>query len=184
MSATDSRMSSSPFGILAEYEQRSLGHDPGLPEEVEARGLWRGIGFRMGERHFLGSIADIIELLEMPALTRVPGSKPWILGIANVRGNLVSVMDLGQFLTSRRTQLTSRSRVLLVHQPGAALGLLVDEVIGQRSVTSEQLAGLAGEEDPALQPYVAGSATLGNQSWAIFNISDFVKASQFQQAAV
>ena len=37
----------SPFDALADYERRSLAHAAGVPEQIEAPGLWRGIGFRV-----------------------------------------------------------------------------------------------------------------------------------------
>ena len=39
-----------PFAILAEYERLSLAHQAGVPEQIEAPGLWRGIAFRVGMR--------------------------------------------------------------------------------------------------------------------------------------
>lgn len=184
MTDTDPSMPQSPFAALADYERRSLAHAPGVPEDIDARGLWRGIGFRLGERWLLSSIEEIVELLVMPALTSVPGSRAWVLGVANVRGNLVSVMDLGQFLYGRKTQLAVRSRVLLIRQPGAALGLLVDEVVGQRSLPADQLLSLDEEPEEALRPYVSGDVRLGGQVWGIFSTRSLIEASEFQQAAV
>ncbi len=136
------------------------------------------------DRRFLSSIAEIAELLVMPTLTIVPGTRTWLLGIANVRGTLVPIMDLGQFLYSRKTQLTNRSRVLLAHQPGAPLGLLVDEVLGQRSLTQEQMDALEEEHETPLTEYVDGTIQLGEQTWAVFSMARLIEASQFQQAAV
>ncbi len=184
MTPAELAKSQSPFAVLADYERRSLAHEAGAPEEIEAHGLWRGIGFRLGDRAFLSSIHEIAELLVMPTLTNVPGTRAWVLGIANVRGNLVPVMDLNQYLYSRKTQLSNRSRVLLVHQPGAALGLLVDEVLGQRSLSQEQLAALEEEHEEPLQDYVSGTIQLGDQQWAVFSMAQLIEASQFQQAAV
>ena len=42
-----------PFEILTDYEQRSLAHVAGLPEQLDAPGLWRGVGFRVGRRQRL-----------------------------------------------------------------------------------------------------------------------------------
>jgi twitching motility protein PilI len=55
-----------PYEILAAYEQRSLAHVAGAPEQVEAAGLWRGIGFRVGDRYFVSSIAEVNEILTRP----------------------------------------------------------------------------------------------------------------------
>ncbi len=183
MTADEFTLSRSPFDVLSSYEQQSLAHDPGAPEEVEAAGVWRGVGFRIGERRFLCGIKSIAELLLIPDVTPVPGSQPWVVGMANLRGNLAAVIDLNRYLHAKATQLTNRSRALLVEHPGAALGLLVDEVLGQRSVAGDRMAELDEEQDEALRPYVAGSIQLDGQQWTIFNVDDLVAASQFQQAA-
>lgn len=176
--------SASPFTVLADYERRSLAHEAGAPEQIEAKGQWRGIGFRVGQHRFLGSIKEIGELLVMPTLTMVPGTRAWVLGVANVRGNLVPIMDLNQFLFATRTQQTDRSRVVLVRQPGTAIGLLVDEVLGQRSLVEEQRDEMQEEQDERLQSYVVGNIQLGEQRWGIFSMASLIEASEFQQAAV
>ena len=71
----------------------SLAHASDVPEQVDSPGLWRGIGFRVGSRRLVSGIDEINELLAVPPLTHVPGTQPWLLGVANVRGNLVPVVD-------------------------------------------------------------------------------------------
>src|ERR1700759_2848721 len=88
----------SPFEALATFEKRSLAHTAGLPEQIEAPGLWRGIGFRVGVRYFVSVIAEVNEILTPPLLTQVPGTRRWLLGVANVRGNLVPAIDLRDFI--------------------------------------------------------------------------------------
>jgi twitching motility protein PilI len=66
-----------PFEILARYERLSLAHASGTQERLEAPGLWRGIGYRAGNRLFVSGIEEINELLAVPSLTQVPGTKPW-----------------------------------------------------------------------------------------------------------
>ncbi|NMW25692.1 chemotaxis protein CheW, partial [Rhodanobacter denitrificans] len=91
-----------PFEILAHYERLSLGHASDTQDKFEAPGLWRGIGFRVGSRLLVSGIDEINELLAVPVLTPVPGTQPWLLGVANVRGNLVPVIDFGRFLFGER----------------------------------------------------------------------------------
>ena len=64
-----------PFEALADYERRSLAHVAGLPEQIDAPGLWRGIGFRIGARYLVSSIGEVNEILTPPAVTLVPGAK-------------------------------------------------------------------------------------------------------------
>jgi len=181
MSARDAFVT--PYEILAAYEQRSLAHVAGAPEQIEAAGLWRGIGFRVGDRHFVSSIAEVNEILTPPALTGVPGAKAWLLGIANVRGNLVPVVDLRDFILGTRSQLADSSRVLVVRQVGGSVGLLVDEVVGQRSFSEEQIAAAAGEGDEHFASFVGENVQLGDVQWGLFSMSALVRSNQFQQAA-
>ena len=51
MSTSPEQLPFGPFETLADYERRSLSHVAGMPEQIEAPGLWRGIAFRIGDHH-------------------------------------------------------------------------------------------------------------------------------------
>ncbi|HMM66963.1 MAG TPA: chemotaxis protein CheW [Dokdonella sp.] len=172
-----------PFEILADYERRSLAHVAGLPEQIDAPGLWRGIGFRVGSRHMVSSISEVNEILTMPALTVVPGTQSWMLGIANVRGNLVAVIDLRKYIEGARTVMTDSTRVLVVRQHGGSVGLLVDEVLGQRSFSDEQRSHAQGEEDERYSRYIGEKVQLGDILWGLFSMTALVRSAEFQQAS-
>ena len=174
---------STPFEALAEYERRSLAHAAGAPEQVEAPGLWRGIGFRVGDRYFVSSIAEVTEILTLPALTIVPGARSWLLGVANVRGNLVPVIDLRDFVGVGRGATSDASRVLVVKQPGGSVGLLVDEVLGQRSFSEQQIGAAMGEADEKYSRFVGENVQLGDVLWGLFSMGALVRTAEFQQAA-
>lgn len=172
-----------PFEVLADYERRSLAHVAGLPEQIDAPGLWRGIGFRIGPRHMVSSISEVNEILTMPALTVVPGTQSWMLGVANVRGNLVALIDLRKYIEGTPTVMTDSTRVLVVRQHGGSVGLLVDEVLGQRSFSDEQRSRAQGEEDERYGRYVGEKVQLGDILWGLFSMSALVRSAEFQQAS-
>jgi twitching motility protein PilI len=173
----------SAFDILLEYERLSLEHSAGVAESVEAPGLWRGIGFRIGTIRFIGGIGDVNEILFMPTLAPVPGTKSWLLGVANVRGNLVPVVDLRGFLEGERTPIGDRSRVLVARQAGGSVGLLVDEVLGQRNLTDENQAIEYEAEDPRYEPFIAAHYELDGAVWSVFNLAGLVRTAEFLQAS-
>jgi len=173
----------SPFDALAEYERRSLAHVAGVPEQIEAPGLWRGIGFRIGPRYLVSSINEVNEILTFPSLTLVPGTRTWLLGVANVRGNLVPVVDLRDFIGASHGPNTDTTRVLVVRQHGGSVGLMVDEVHGQRSFSEEQLSKAVGESDDKYVHYVGENVQLGEVLWGLFSMAALVRSTQFQQAA-
>ena len=173
----------SPFDALAEYERRSLAHVAGVPEQIEAPGLWRGIGFRIGSRYLVSSINEVNEILTYPSLTLVPGTRTWLLGVANVRGNLVPLIDLKQYLEGERTLVSEVSRVLLVRQSGGSVGLLIDEVVGQRNFSQEQRADAIGEVDDRYKRCVPEKYLLGEVYWGLFSMAALVRTPDFAQAS-
>ena len=72
------------------------------------------------------------EIINPPEITPVPGSTSWLLGLANIRGNLVAVVDIGGYLFNQRTPQTAGSRLLMTSVHNYPLGIFVDGVLGQR----------------------------------------------------
>lgn len=178
----------SPFDVLVDYERRSLAHVAGLPEQLDAPGLWRGVGFRIGSRRLAAEFGEVREILTVPQITPVPGTQPWMLGVANVRGGLLPIVDMKQFLEGERTVLHESLRVLLVRQPGGDVAVLVDELFGQRSFTEQQLV----EDDEVLGQVAQGryahfidrTYRLGEHLWGVFSLDRLARTPEFRQAAI
>ncbi|MGH8124181.1 MAG: chemotaxis protein CheW [Rudaea sp.] len=175
----------SPFEVLLDYERRSLAHGADAPERIDAPGLWRGIGFRIGARYLASSLGEVTEILAIPSLAPVPATQSWLLGVANVRGNLIALVDLRQFLTGVRSLLLETSRVLVVRQHGGSVGLLVDEVLGQRNFSPEQSVPplVLDHDDASYARYLVGNFALGDAQWGQFSMAALVRAPDFMRAA-
>ena len=183
--ASESMQPAGAYALLADYERRSLAHDPGVPEQIEAPGLWRALGFRVGEHHFVSGIDEVSEILmSPPPVTSIPSTRPWLLGVANVRGNLIALVDLKQFLFEQRTHVTVRARVLVVKQSGGNVGLLVDELLGQRNLTDADRVDAEGEADARLARFVTENVTMGPVRLGRFSMVELTRAPEFQHAAL
>src|SRR5690349_24140777 len=62
-----------PYEVIADYDRRSLSHVVGLPEQMEAPGLWRGVGYRIGAHRLASGFDEVVEILTLPPVTPVPG---------------------------------------------------------------------------------------------------------------
>lgn len=177
-----------PFAILVDYERKSLAHVAGLPEQLDAPGLWRGVGYRIGQRRLASGFDEVIEILPLPPVTPVPGSQPWMLGVANIRGNLLPTVDLKQFLEGERTVLHEGQRVLIVRQPGGDVAVTIDQLYGQRSFLEEQ-AIAAGDlpADPLAEGryghFIDRAYRQGGHAWGIFSLDRLARTPEFRQAA-
>src|SRR6056297_3717276 len=176
------RTDKSLFRVLGDFERRSIEHDASGASQQDRDNTWDGVVFRLGPHRLTGVITEVDEILPMPTATAVPGARDWLLGMANVRGNLVTIADLGWFLYGSRTPITARTRLILTRLQGRYLGLIVDEVFGQRhfslpdrvdeSIDDEALAGLVDESFPQ-----------GDEKWGRFKMDRLMSSSDFLDGA-
>jgi twitching motility protein PilI len=172
-----------PFAMLLEYEQRSLAHVAGLPEQFDAPGLWRGVGYRIGDRRLASAFDEVLEILPMPQVTAVPGAQPWLLGVGNIRGNLLPIVDLKQFLEGERTVLHETQRVLIVRQPDGDVAVTIDELYGQRSFQEEQRVDAEALSEGRYEHFVERAYRLAEQTWGVFSLHRLARTPEFRQAA-
>jgi twitching motility protein PilI len=178
------RKRATSFETLADYEARSLTHAPGRPELVEAPGHWRGVGFRLGQRRLVSSFEEVVEILSLPPVTPVPGAQPWMLGVANVRGNLLPVVDLKQFLEGERTLVHEGQRVLVVRQSGGNVAVIIDELFGQRTFNDTHRAPMDGEDEGRYGQLVGQVYRLNDVSWGVFSMQTLTRTPEFRQATL
>jgi twitching motility protein PilI len=93
-------------------------------------------------------------------------------------------VDLRGFLEGEATVVGDASRVLVARQAGGNVGLLIDEVLGQRSFTEDQRAAAVGEADPAYARFVGEKIESGNVSWGLFSMAALTRTPEFQQTAI
>src|SRR5579872_196153 len=134
-----------PYELLAELERRGRAVSAQVSQEGAAGREWVGVALRMAGDLYLVAREETREVLGVPpSMTRVPGAKPWIKGIANVRGQLLPIIDLRHFLGSGITPITRNTRVLVVNHREIPAGLVVDEVLGFRRFAEGEFSGEIG----------------------------------------
>ena len=171
------------FNKLLEYEQRAIDFQPGKGEGIQRRGEWAGVVFSIGDSRLTCSIDRVREFLPPPPVTRVPGTKPWILGLANVRGDLVTVVDLSFYLGGNRTRITVRSRLLAASLRGRPVGLLVDEVFGQQSFASDEASQSKISENSPLHDYVNKQFESKKEVWQVLDLDALFGTPEFLNGA-
>lgn len=173
-----------PIALLLDIERRARRNAAGLPQQEDLREQWSAIGFQLSEHRLLAPLGEVTEILTLPQLTRVPGAKPWVLGIANVRGNLLPIMDLNGYLYGRRTVPGKRSRVLVINHRGVFAGLLVDQVLGLRHFEADTRSGAAPQADAEIAAYLAPGFSVQEEVWPVFSMRRLAESPLFMQVAV
>jgi purine-binding chemotaxis protein CheW len=84
------------------------------------------VGFRVGKETYGVDIAALREIVKPQVMTSVPGTARHLLGIINLRGKIIPVIDLADRLGLPPTELRQSSRILVANVNGVTVGLLVD----------------------------------------------------------
>ncbi len=139
-----------PFELLLALEKRARDVAAGAREGAAAQ-EWIGVAFRMGGETFLVERDEAREVMGVPApIARVPGARRWILGLANVRGQLLPVIDLKQYLGSGEIVTGRNTRVIVVNHREVPAGLVVDEVLGFQALRRARVHGRSAADDNPL----------------------------------
>lgn len=183
-----SALADRPFDLLVALETRLAtgGETKGVSSKATE---WVGLGFKLGDTNYLAARTDVREVMEPPAVTRVPGAKPWLLGLANVRGDLLPIVDLRRLLRGEAGVRTEASRVVVLNDEAPA-GFLVDGVGGfrgfapedQRHELVDEHRGESGDADPA--DFVLGAFVRDGTAWYVFSLRKLAAAPVFRDAGV
>jgi twitching motility protein PilI len=173
-----------PFELLKELEKRSRTVAASSVAEAETGQEWVGVAFRMGGETFLVAREETREVLGYPAVvTRIPGTKSWVKGLANVRGALMPMLDLRQFLGSGGTTPGRNTRIVVVNHRDIPAGLMVDEVLGFRRFAESEFNAEAPPTVIRCDSYLAGAFRRGGEVWPVLSLKSLVESQSFLQAA-
>ena len=173
----------SPFDLLLSYQQRVLEVRGDIQVPPKLREEWTGLAFRIGEQILVTEMSEVDEIVDTPACARVPNTKRWFLGIGNVRGNLIPITDLTEFVYQAGTSNRTRTRVLTCSEGKSITGIVVDDILGLRRFSAEELVANTGELPSGLTPFVPHSYQRDDRVYPVFQIVEFVKSREFLQVS-
>jgi purine-binding chemotaxis protein CheW len=109
------------------------------------------VTFQLGGETYGINVLQVREVLRVTDITPVPGSQEYVLGIINLRGNVVTVIDCRRCFDLPDRQCDYLSRIVIVEASGQTVGVLVDSVAEVVYLPSSQIdhAPTVGAEESA-----------------------------------
>lgn len=154
---------------LRQYQQQLL-------ERMQAARLSGGtrlhqLGVMIGTERFLVDLTQTGEIVPLAPICTVPLTQPWYLGLSNIRGNLVGIIDYARYLDGGETAVAPDSRMLTL-APGLGFNcaILVNRVYGLRQASSMQVAG-------------ERLVDADNNEWLVLDLAELVQDPRFLHVA-
>ena len=173
-----------PFELLVELERRGRVVTASATTEPAQAGEWVGVALKMAGEVYLVAREEAREVLAVPApLTRVPASKSWLLGLANVRGQLLPIIDLRAYFGAGVTPSSRAARIVVVNHREVPAGLVVDEVLGFRRFADAEFTADVPPTIINFGRHVAGSFRRGSEQWPVLALRSLVEDNAFLEAS-
>jgi purine-binding chemotaxis protein CheW len=97
------------------------------------------VGFQVGRETYGVSITSLHEIVRVPEITAVPDAPDYLEGVINLRGKIVSVMDLRKRFGEKHRALNKQNRILVVEHSGRLAGLIVDSASEVLKIAAEDV---------------------------------------------
>jgi purine-binding chemotaxis protein CheW len=123
--------------------------------------LRRWVSFWLGEARYALEIRQLREVLAETRPEPVPGAPAAVLGVINLRGEIVTLLDLGRWLGQAPAR--ADGPVLVLEQGGYSLGLRVDAMAALLKRMPDEVLAPAPGASPALQALVCGATADGGE---------------------
>lgn len=127
----------------------------------------------MGAHLYGCDVAEAREIVPFRPLTRLPGAPPFVRGLMNMRGTIVTVIDLGARLEPARG-LTKQGSILLVRSRERVVGLVVDQVADVRVLEAASDGPTAVPGRSGTGGIVKGMATMDDTTVVMLDLEALI----------
>ncbi len=167
------------LGLLKDIRKATFDHAAPLPSKEDTQAYWQGVGSQIGGVRLVSPIGEVSEILDMPRVAQLPGVQSWVLGIANVRGTLLPIIDVHSFLGLTPTVPSSMWRVLLVEEGEVAAGLVVEQSLGLQHFAADSFESLEPEGLPDLNEFLRGAYRHGGRVYYQIELAAILRDARF-----
>jgi purine-binding chemotaxis protein CheW len=165
-------MPNSPTGpgkkVLEQVRQAQQNH---LAPETIYSPQQQYLTFRLNLEWYALSVYQLVEVLPTPRITRVPSVPDHILGVMNLRGEVLSAIDLKKFFGLPQSELTTDQAIIVVEQGEMRTGLLVDEIGDLISLAPEDLSEEPIMMDQSQRVFFEGATHWGEVLLSIIRLA-------------
>ena len=141
------------------------------------------VGFRVGRETYGVPITAVHEIVRVPEITAVPDAPSYLEGVINLRGKIVSIIDLRKRFGEAAAQPSNKNRILVTEVNGKLLGLVVDSASEVLKIARSDI-----EAPPALVQEgrlncVTGVGKLKGRLIVLIDLARLLPAGEAQTAA-
>lgn len=169
--------------LAARIARRTLGSLRDLESTELHSTAIKHVLFELGETCYAIPLDNVLELQRLPRLTALPNVPEWLRGVMNLRGDILSVVDLRSLLGLPAFDQPQSQRLVVVRstQEEIATGWVVDRVVGVRRLAVEEAQATAPTPNGVAVRFVRGLISHDGKIVALLDVNRVLSSPEMRQ---
>jgi purine-binding chemotaxis protein CheW len=139
------------------------------------------VGFRVGTETFGVPIGLVHEIVRVPEITSVPEAPSCVEGVINLRGKIISVVDLRKRFGEKQIEAGKKNRILVAEIDGKLVGLIVDAASEVLKITPSDIEPPPDVFDEGDVNYVTGVGKLRGRLVIMVDLSKVLRGGELKR---
>lgn len=139
------------------------------------------VGFRIGRETFGVPIALVHEIVRVPDITSVPDAPNYVEGVINLRGKIVSVIDLRKRFGEREINSNKKNRIMVTEVEGKMVGLIVDSASEVMKIAESEVELPPSLFEEGELNYVTGVGKLKSRLIILVDLSKILQKGELRR---
>jgi len=176
--------SNTAFFLLSQLASHGATVAKGLPAQIDITPHWSGVGFELAGYKFVAPAGQLIESLDQPQYTALPSVQSYVMGVANVRGRLLPIIDFAAVFGLEASVPSREQRLITIEVGDLYAGLTVDRVLGMQHFPQDQFSKVEIDGNESLASIVSGAYDRGTDDlWWLVDVDKLISHPRFMQVA-
>lgn len=150
-------------------------------EEKEVKKTLRVLAFVLGDETYCVDVRQAREVIRMPEITRVPNAPAFVIGAANLRGRIISILDTHYFFGLAQKGKPREARVIVTEGAGESVGLMVDRVKDTLEIEEESVQAPLATLRGKLAEYTLGQVPLGKDILILLDLARILQSDDIRR---
>lgn len=138
--------------------------------------------FTLGEELYGVTIQTVESIIKIQAITEVPRTAPYVLGVTNLRGTVVPVLDLRKRFNLEFIETTANTRIIIINTEGSKVGIVVDEVTEVLKVSQNAIQPPPPMATSVDSAFINGIAKINNKLVILLDLVKVLDSSGKQNS--
>lgn len=151
-----------------------------MAEAVQLADVSQWVTFKLSEETYGVNVMQVQEVLRVSEIAPVPGAPGYVLGIINLRGNVVSVLDTRLRFGLEKKATDDSTRIIIIELESQTIGILVDSVAEVEDVQGREVDTAPGVGNEESSRYIAGVVSRASGLLILVDVQRLLSAQEWQ----